>query len=146
MAKVLIIGSGGREHALAWALSRSPQVKEVFVATGNAGTEWQAGNGQSFEACAPSQNIAISDYAALLAFAQENAIDLTVVGPEVPLAAGIVDSFQEAGLAIFGPIKAAAQLEASKAFSKDIMTVPDMEILQAEVMMTIVDGKVVYKK
>lgn len=122
MAKVLIIGSGGREHTLAWALSRSPQVEQVFVATGNGGTAWAAGDGHDFSPCAPSQNLAISDYAELLAFAKENAIDLTVVGPEVPLAAGIVDSFQEAGLAIFGPVKAAAQLEASKAFSKDIMT------------------------
>jgi phosphoribosylamine--glycine ligase len=122
MAKVLVIGIGGREHALAWALSRSPQVEQVYVATGNAGTEWAAGDGLSYHPVAPSQNIAISDYAALLAFAQENAIDLTVVGPEVPLAAGIVDDFQAAGLTIFGPVKAAAQLEASKAFSKDIMT------------------------
>jgi phosphoribosylamine--glycine ligase len=122
MAKVLIIGSGGREHALAWALSRSPQVEQIFVATGNGGTAWSAGDGRGFSPCAPSQNLAMSDYAELLAFAKENAIDLTVVGPEVPLAAGIVDSFQEAGLAIFGPVKAAAQLEASKAFSKDIMT------------------------
>jgi phosphoribosylamine---glycine ligase len=122
MAKVLLIGTGGREHALAWALSRSPHVEQIYVATGNAGTSWAAGDGQGFNPSAPSENIAISDYAELLAFVQANAIDLTVVGPEVPLVAGIVDDFQAAGLAIFGPVKAAAQLEGSKAFSKDIMT------------------------
>lgn len=124
MAKVLVIGSGGREHALAWALSRSPQVDQVFVAPGNGGTDWPAASGEGWQpraACA-SVPIAIDDHAALIAFAQRERIDLTVIGPEAPLAAGIVDEFQEAGLAVFGPRKAAALVEASKAFSKDLMT------------------------
>jgi phosphoribosylamine---glycine ligase len=124
MAKVLVIGNGGREHALTWALSRSPQVEQVYVAPGNGGTEWNAANGEGLLPVAPSQNvdIAVVDFTALIAFAQENAIDLTVVGPEVPLVDGIVDAFQDAGLKIFGAVQAAAQLEGSKAFSKDFMT------------------------
>lgn len=124
MAKVLVIGSGGREHALAWALSRSLQVDQVFVAPGNGGTDWPAASGEGWQpraACA-SVPIAIDDHAALIAFAQRERIDLTVIGPEAPLAAGIVDEFQEARLAVFGPRKAAALVEASKAFSKDLMT------------------------
>lgn len=119
MAKVLVIGSGGREHAIAWSLSHSKQVEQVFVAPGNGGTEWQADNNQ-----AASENVAIgvSDFEALLAFAKDNAIDLTVVGPEVPLVDGVVDLFQEHGLAIFGPKQESAQIEGSKAFSKDFMT------------------------
>lgn len=115
---VLVIGSGGREHTLAWSLARSPQVHQVFVAPGNAGTEWFADDD-----CRASFNttLPVDDFDALIAFAREKHIDLTVVGPEVPLAAGIVDVFKAAGLAIFGPSKAAAQLEASKAFAKDFM-------------------------
>jgi phosphoribosylamine--glycine ligase len=107
--KILIVGNGGREHALAWKLGQSPRVKRLFVAPGNAGT---AGH-----------NVAIApdDIPALLAFARENQIDLTVVGPEAPLAAGIVDIFQAAGLRVFGPKRAAARLEASKLFSKSLM-------------------------
>ncbi|MCL5995462.1 MAG: phosphoribosylamine--glycine ligase [Chloroflexi bacterium] len=114
-AKVLLIGSGGREHALAWALARSPQVGHVYVAPGNAGTAFDQG--------APTSNVDIQagDTAALLAFARDQGIALTVVGPEAPLAAGVVDAFQAAGLRIFGPTCAAAQLEASKAFSKTFM-------------------------
>ncbi|MCC6606621.1 MAG: phosphoribosylamine--glycine ligase [Anaerolineae bacterium] len=109
--RVLIVGSGGREHALLWKIGQSSRVAEIFVAPGNAGTAVSA------------QNIAISDsdIDELLNFAQEKQIDLTVVGPEVPLALGIVDAFQAAGLAIFGPTQAAAQLEASKAFAKEFM-------------------------
>ncbi|MGJ3238461.1 MAG: phosphoribosylamine--glycine ligase [Anaerolineae bacterium] len=119
MAKVLIIGSGGREHALAWALSRSAQVEQIYVAPGNGGTDWSGTDQQ-----APSQSIAlsVSDFERLATFVREQNIDLTVVGPEVPLAEGIVDFFQARELAIFGPTKAAAQIESSKAFSKDFMT------------------------
>lgn len=119
MAKVLVIGNGGREHAIAWSLSRSEQVEQVFVAPGNGGTEWDANENRS-----ASQNVAIgvSDFDALIAFAKENAIDLTVVGPEVPLTEGIVDLFQAKGLTIFGPKQEPAQIEGSKAFSKDFMT------------------------
>ncbi len=111
--KVLIIGSGGREHALAWRAARSPQVEIVYVAPGNAGTELARG----------MENIPLAseDIGGLLAFATENQIELTVVGPEAPLVAGIVDRFSEAGLACFGPTAAAARLEGSKAFAKDFM-------------------------
>jgi len=115
---ILVIGSGGREHALAWVLARSPQATQIFVAPGNGGTVWPAGNGRG-----PAQNIPYKadDTAGLLTFAQANEIGLTVVGPEQPLAEGIVDAFQAAGLTIFGPTRAAAQLEASKAFAKQFM-------------------------
>lgn len=120
---VLVIGSGGREHALAWALSRSPQVDQVYVAPGNGGTSWTRGDGTGLQPSAPCKNvpIAANDTAELIAFAQQNAITLTVVGPEDPLANGIVDIFQENGLPVFGPSQAAAQLEASKAFAKAFM-------------------------
>jgi phosphoribosylamine--glycine ligase len=109
--KVLVIGSGGREHALVWKLAQSPLLSRLYCAPGNAGTAEQA------------ENIPIpaDDIAALLAFAQERAIDFTVVGPELPLALGIVDVFRREGLAIFGPTQGAAQLETSKAFAKTIM-------------------------
>lgn len=107
--KVLIIGSGGREHALAWKLNQSADLETLYVAPGNAGTkEWNV-------------LIAVNDIAALTAFALKEKIDLTVVGPEEPLCLGIVDAFKEQGLRIFGPGKAAAQLEGSKAFAKKIM-------------------------
>ena len=111
--KLLLIGSGGREHALAWKLAQSPRVEQIFVAPGNGGTA----------TAAKCRNVPIadSDLAGLLAFAQQEAIDLTVVGPEAPLVAGIVDRFQAAGLPVFGPRQAAAQLEGSKAFSKAFM-------------------------
>jgi phosphoribosylamine--glycine ligase len=117
-AHVLVVGGGGREHALAWALARSPEVARVFVAPGNAGTAWPADEGR-----APAENVplAASDIAALIAFALEQQVALTVVGPEANLAAGIVNEFQAAGLPIFGPTRAAAQLESSKAFAKDLM-------------------------
>jgi phosphoribosylamine---glycine ligase len=117
---LLVIGSGGREHALAWSLARSPHVKRLFVAPGNAGT---ALADSAWVEDPPAANAAIdaTDVAGLLVFAREQAVDLTVVGPEVALAAGIVDVFQAAGLPIFGPSQAAAQLESSKAFAKSFM-------------------------
>ncbi|MET4575770.1 phosphoribosylamine--glycine ligase [Ottowia thiooxydans] len=109
--KILVIGSGGREHALAWKLSQSPKVQQVFVAPGNGGT-----------ALSPTlKNIPITDLVALREWALNEKIALTVVGPEGPLAAGVVDDFRAHGLRIFGPTAAAAQLESSKAFSKDFM-------------------------
>jgi len=122
--KVLVVGGGGREHALAWALARSPRVEQVFVAPGNAGTEWpENAHATRLQPRAPSQNVPIhaEDIPALLRFAQNEQIDLTVVGPEVPLSMGIVDDFQGAGLRIFGPTRAVAQLESSKAFAKAFM-------------------------
>nr|WP_298152022.1 phosphoribosylamine--glycine ligase [uncultured Pseudoxanthomonas sp.] len=111
--KVLVIGSGGREHALAWKLAQSPRVDEVIVAPGNAGTATEA----------KCRNVAIkvTDIEGLLALAQEEGVGLTVVGPEVPLVAGVVDRFRVAGQRIFGPTAAAAQLEGSKAFAKDFL-------------------------
>jgi phosphoribosylamine--glycine ligase len=126
MVSVLIVGSGGREHALAWALSRSPQVHQVYVAPGNGGTAWEqfSQDDSDLQPGAPSKNVAIpvDDIAGLLQFAADNTVELTVVGPEVPLSHGIVDAFQDDGLSIFGPAQAAAQIEASKAFAKDFMT------------------------
>ena len=109
--KVLVVGGGGREHALAWKLRQSEGVSQVFVAPGNAGTERDA----------QLTNLAITDKLALREWALANDIGLTVVGPEGPLAAGVVDEFHAHGLAIFGPTQAAAQLESSKAFSKAFM-------------------------
>jgi len=109
--KILITGSGGREHALAWKLAQSPEVEKIFTAPGNAGT---AQIGENIP-------IAADDVAALLAFAQAQKIDLTVVGPDDALAAGVVDAFEDAGLRIFGPRASAARLESSKAFAKDFM-------------------------
>lgn len=111
--KVLIIGSGGREHALAWKAAQSSLVDQVFVAPGNAGTALEEG----------IENIAVGaeDIPALLTYAKNNQIDLTIVGPEAALVEGIVDVFNENGLKIFGPTKAAAQLEGSKAFTKDFL-------------------------
>jgi phosphoribosylamine--glycine ligase len=117
-SRILVIGGGGREHALAWALARSPRVAQIFVAPGNAGTTWPAAPGR---AAAESVPVPDSDLQGLLRLAREREVDLTIVGPEAPLAAGVVDLFQESGLAVFGPSRAAAQLEASKAFSKVFM-------------------------
>ena len=109
--KLLVVGSGGREHALAWKLANSPRVQKVFVAPGNGGSATETG----------VENVAITEVGALIDFCRKESIQLTVVGPEAPLAAGIVDSFQEAGLRIFGPTRAAAQLESSKDFAKNFM-------------------------
>jgi len=111
--KVLIIGNGGREHALAWKAAQSPQVSQVFVAPGNAGT--------ALEPALKNVDIGVLDIPALLNFAQSEQIDLTIVGPEAPLVVGIVDAFRAAGLKIFGPTQGAAQLEGSKAFTKDFL-------------------------
>jgi phosphoribosylamine--glycine ligase len=110
---ILIIGNGGREHALAWKVAQSPQADTVFVAPGNAGTALEAG----------VENVAIeaTDIDGLIAFAQAQAVGLTIVGPEVPLVAGIVDRFQAVGLRCFGPTRGAAQLEGSKTFAKDFL-------------------------
>ncbi len=111
--KLLVIGSGGREHALAWKAAQSATVEKVFVAPGNAGTAAEA----------KLENIAISveDIDALVKFAQDNAIALTIVGPETPLVIGVTNAFEAAGLRCFGPTKGAAQLEGSKAFTKDFL-------------------------
>jgi len=111
--KILIVGSGGREHALAWKAKQSKKVEKVFVAPGNAGT--------ALESLIENVAIAVDDIASLLDFAQKEAIDLTIIGPEIPLVLGIVDRFTEAGLKCFGPSAKAAQLEGSKTFSKDFM-------------------------
>jgi len=109
--KVLVIGGGGREHALVWKVSQSPRVKKIYAAPGNAGMAQLA-------ECVP---LKAEDLAGLLAFAKDKAIDLTLVGPEGPLSLGIVDEFQKAGLRVFGPSKDAAEIEANKAFTKDLM-------------------------
>ncbi|HAS3888663.1 TPA: phosphoribosylamine--glycine ligase [Vibrio cholerae] len=111
--QVLIIGSGGREHALAWKVAQNPQVDTIYVAPGNAGT--------ALEHKVQNVNIGITDIPALVAFAQDKAIELTIVGPEAPLVIGVVDAFRAAGLPIFGPTQGAAQLEGSKVFTKDFL-------------------------
>ncbi|ADR36147.1 phosphoribosylamine--glycine ligase [Oceanithermus profundus DSM 14977] len=118
MAEVLVVGGGGREHALAWALAGSPEVTRVYVAPGNAGTVGPAGDGRAEMERVP---LAADDLEGLTAFAARRGVALTVVGPEAPLAAGLVDRFAEAGLAVFGPRREAARIEASKAFAKALM-------------------------
>ncbi len=110
---ILVIGGGGREHALAWKAAQSPKVTNVFVAPGNAGT--------ALEPKLNNVSIGAEDIPGLLAFAKDNGVDLTIVGPEAPLVIGVVDAFQAAGLKIFGPTEGAAQLEGSKAFTKDFL-------------------------
>ncbi|MEZ8698089.1 phosphoribosylamine--glycine ligase [Vibrio lentus] len=110
---VLIIGAGGREHALGWKAAQNPNVETVFIAPGNAGT--------ALEPKLENVNIGVEDITGLVAFAQEEKIELTIVGPEAPLVIGVVDAFREVGLPIFGPTQAAAQLEGSKAFTKDFL-------------------------
>ncbi len=109
--KVLVIGSGGREHALAWRIAQSNRVSKVFVAPGNAGTAREP----------YLTNVPLTDISELIDFARQEKIQLTVVGPEQPLSAGIVDAFRTAGLKIFGPTRHAAQLESSKDFAKAFM-------------------------
>src|SRR5438105_4040713 len=108
---VLVIGGGGREHALAWKLAQSPRVAQVFVAPGNGGTA----------RAVELTNVPLADPDALVAFAKRENVGLTVVGPEAPLAAGMVDRFRAAGLRIFGPTRAGAQLESSKDYAKAFM-------------------------
>ena len=110
---VLIIGNGGREHALAWKVAQSPRVQQVYVAPGNAGT--------ALEQKVSNVDIAADDISGLVKFATNNKIDLTIVGPEGPLVLGVTDAFQQAGLRCFGPSKLAARLEGSKAFTKDFL-------------------------
>ncbi|CNK41586.1 phosphoribosylamine--glycine ligase [Yersinia intermedia] len=110
---ILIIGNGGREHALGWKAAQSPLAGKIYVAPGNAGTALESG--------LENVDIAATDIAGLLAFAQSHDIGLTIVGPEAPLVIGVVDAFRTAGLTIFGPTQAAAQLEGSKAFTKDFL-------------------------
>ena len=111
--KILVIGNGGREHALAWKAAQSPEVDEVFVAPGNAGTNREAG--------LTNVNIGVTDITALIDFVKTHNVELTIVGPEAPLVEGVVDRFNEQGLRIFGPTQGAAQLEGSKAFTKDFL-------------------------
>lgn len=114
--RILVVGNGGREHALAWKLSQSARADQVFVAPGNAGTDADAEN----------VDISAMDIPRLIKFAKDTSIDLTVVGPEAPLAAGIVDAFQTEQLRVFGPSKAAAELEASKVFCKNLLRAADV--------------------
>ena len=111
--KVLVIGGGGREHALAWKLAQSPRVTEVFVAPGNAGT--------ALENNVTNIDLSVSDLDGLVRFAESNAIDYTVVGPEAPLVGGLVDRFEAKGLRCFGPNADCARLEGSKAFTKEFL-------------------------
>src|SRR5277367_606072 len=111
--KVMIIGGGGREHALAWKCAQSSRVTQIFVAPGNAGT--------AHEPKVSNVDLPADDLSGLLSFARTHAVDLTIVGPEAPLVAGIVDQFTAAGLRCFGPSRAAARLEGSKAFSKEFL-------------------------
>src|SRR5690348_15373049 len=111
--KILVIGSGGREHALAWKLAQSPRVDEVVVAPGNAGT--------AREPRMRNADVSAADPGGLLQLARDEGVAFTVVGPEAPLVAGVVDRFRAAGLCIFGPSAAAAQLEGSKSFTKDFL-------------------------
>lgn len=128
--KILVIGSGGREHALVWALSKSHAVKKIYCAPGNAGTAETA------------QNVPINptDIGELLSFAKENKIDFTVVGPEAPLTLGIVDVFRRNGLKIFGPNREAAELEASKVFTKNFCKKYNIPTARAEVFSTVSDA------
>ena len=121
--KVLVIGSGGREHALAWKITQSPRVDRVFIAQGNAGTEEEGEN----------VDIPANDFARLVQFAKKNGIGLTVVGPEDPLACGIVDVFAGEGLRVFGPSKVAAQLEGSKVFCKNVLRSADVPTAEYQV-------------
>ena len=109
--KILVVGGGGREHAIAWRLAQSPRVSKVFVAPGNAGTQLEDG----------VQNVPLNNIDELINFATTENIDITVVGPEAPLSEGIVDAFEKKGLRIFGPVALAAQLESSKDFAKRFM-------------------------
>ena len=133
---VLLLGSGGREHALAWAISNSPQLETLFIAPGNAG----------MESCGTIVDVSASDHPAVIAFCKDNAIDLVVVGPEAPLVAGLVDDLAKAGTRAFGPTKAAAQLEGSKSFTKEICSkynIPTANYVHAK---TIEDAKAAVTK
>lgn len=134
--KVLVIGSGGREHAIAWKLAKSHRVKKVFCAPGNGGTALEY----------KCENIKASNIDEYVNFAKENNIDITVVGPEDPLVNGIVDEFEKQGLKVFGPHKEAAQLEGSKIFAKDFMKKYSVKTAEYEVFDNINDAKVYIEK
>ena len=121
--KVLVIGKGGREHAIAWKLSQSSRISQLLCAPGNAGTSKIASN----------VPISETDIDGLLTFATQHGIDFTIVGPEAPLAEGIVDRFRQAGLSIFGPSQAAARIESSKSFAKNLMLRAGVPSARAEV-------------
>lgn len=129
--KVLVIGSGGREHALAWKISQSPRVTDVFVAPGNAGTALEFEN----------VDIRVADTERLIEFAKKNEIGLTVVGPEAPLCAGMVDAFRGEGLRVFGPTQKGAQLEGSKVFCKEIMRNANVPTAEWEVFRSAEDAE-----
>lgn len=132
--KVLVIGNGGREHALAWKLAQSPEISRLYVAPGNAGTiGWNV-------------PISATDIPALVQFALDEKVDLTVVGPEAPLTLGIVDAFKEKGLRIFGPSQAAARLEGSKAFAKEIMEQAGVPTAKSQVFTDSEEAKVYVQK
>ena len=129
---ILVVGSGGREHCLAWKLAQSPRVSRVYVAPGNGGTEWEG----TPDRLAATQNVEIeaTDIEGLLAFAQEKRVDLTVVGPEAPLVVGLTDALEAAGVRVFGPTGDAAQLEGSKAFAKRFMLDHGIPTGRAEIL------------
>ena len=118
--RLLVLGKGGREHALVWKLAQSPRVERIFCAPGNAGTALEAKSSNVPLETAPQ------DFERLIKFAKKEGVDLTIVGPEDPLANGIVDAFQSQGLRVFGPTRAAARLEASKVFAKNLMRHADV--------------------
>jgi phosphoribosylamine--glycine ligase len=134
--KILVIGNGGREHAMAWRLAQGTKVQKVYVAPGNAGTELEDG----------VENVDITAIPDLIAFVKREHIELTVVGPEAPLAAGVVDAFRAAGLKIFGPTKAAAQLESSKDFAKRFMTRHHIPTAYFETFSNIIAAKAYVEK
>src|SRR5438067_1993653 len=134
--RVLVVGQGGREHALCWKLKQSPLVKEIYAAPGNAG----------IAQVADCVNIGVADIIELSDFAEKLKIDLTVVGPELPLTIGIVDEFQKRGLPIFGPTRLAAELEGSKVFSKEFMRKYNIPTAEAAVCASLDEAKDAIKK
>ena len=129
--KVLVIGSGGREHALVWKISQSPKVNKIFCAPGNAGTAELAEN----------VSIKADDINGLKKFAQDKKVDLTVVGPEIPLVAGLVNEFEAAGLKVFGPCREAAVIEGSKVWSKQFMVKYDIPTAKAGIFNDLSEAK-----
>ena len=127
---VLIVGNGAREHAIAWKIASSPYEPRILTAPGNAGT---AQLGANFD-------ISAGDIEGLVRLAKEESADLTFIGPEVPLAAGIVDRFREEGLRVFGPTKAAARIESSKSFAKEVMAAANVPTAEAEVFHNVVSA------
>jgi len=133
--KILVIGAGGREHALCWKIAQSPLCTELFCAPGNPGTAQFANN----------VDIGVGDLTKLLSFAKEQGIDFTIVGPELPLSLGIVDEFESAGLCIFGPTKAGAELEASKSFTKDVLVKAKVPTARYELLTSLGQAKTILK-